>query len=293
MDMSPDINYAKPFGFESLAAATIFAVLYVLLFIWFFGIYLQDSDYWEVFSPLSLFCAIRATAFIIRMVVIGSDSAGRHFGLLVGANVLFDGVAFPALLFPATLFVVYRLSGLDYGEHENDGSTGAIGCLTIYGVIPFAMIAATMFGAGGVPQQSSDPHAVDFENPPRKASAIILFVLTVLQACETVRLTRLTRARVLSAQDSNEAYPWTVSPETKYECYTICVISLLLLIHEAFATALAMGDTAKLLDERLWYPFIALPEILVVAFFVVVSMPKAAYDRVNNRLIAFFSWCGL
>ncbi|KAF8890160.1 hypothetical protein BD779DRAFT_1518580 [Infundibulicybe gibba] len=166
-----------------------------------------------------------------------------------------------------------------------------IGChMAVWAAFVFVAGTAAMCGVLGMPRlRSSDPHAVEFQHPLQKASAIIFLSFAILQACRTLILTLLARARVSSARNGNEP-PWLPPKIKPQQCYTLCVVFLLLLVREAFSTALAMGDTAKLHNEHFWYPFIALPEILVVAFCVAASAPHAASKYgVRSRMVSFFS----
>ena len=52
----------------------------------------------------------------------------------------------------------------------------------------------------------------------------------------------------------------------RYGNYILVVISLLLLVREAFATA-TVKNSAKQDTEHFWYPLLALPEILAVILF--------------------------
>lgn len=93
---SQDINYAKVFGIDSVAAAIVFATAYVPLFGWFVRQSFARPTY--VFFVLSFFCIVRLTAFIIRSILAGSDTAGQNLGLLIADEVLF-GVGFFGLIF--------------------------------------------------------------------------------------------------------------------------------------------------------------------------------------------------
>jgi hypothetical protein len=55
MSSGSGINYAKYFGIESLAAAIVFAILYVPFFGWFVRQSIRRPTY--VFIILALFCA--------------------------------------------------------------------------------------------------------------------------------------------------------------------------------------------------------------------------------------------
>ena len=52
----------------------------------------------------------------------------------------------------------------------------------------------------------------------------------------------------------------------KYGNYILLVISLLLIVRETFATA-TVNNSAKQSNEHFWYPFLAVPEFLVVILF--------------------------
>ena len=55
--------------------------------------------------------------------------------------------------------------------------------------------------------------------------------------------------------------------EIRYGDYILLIISLLLLIREIFSIA-TVNNAAKQDNEHLWYPLIALPEILVIIFYL-------------------------
>jgi hypothetical protein len=52
----------------------------------------------------------------------------------------------------------------------------------------------------------------------------------------------------------------------KYGIYLLLLISVLLLIREAFATA-TMNNLSKQNNEHFWYPLVALPEVLAVLLY--------------------------
>ena len=122
---SDQVNYAHAIGFDSVAAAVIFAILYVPLFGWFILQSFKHPTY--VHIVLSLFCAsefflkhiahivlltnhgfrVRITAFVIRSVLASASSAGENLGLLIGDEILF-GVGFFGLLYSAYTLVLDR-----------------------------------------------------------------------------------------------------------------------------------------------------------------------------------------
>ena len=90
---APAINYAKYMGFESVPAAIVFGVLYLVLFAFFIGTCIKHKT--SVYYSLAFFCArasyfhftitdkrftsftVRIIAFAIRAVLAGSESAAE------------------------------------------------------------------------------------------------------------------------------------------------------------------------------------------------------------------------
>jgi len=58
---------------------------------------------------------------------------------------------------------------------------------------------------------------------------------------------------------------------TKHGIFILVVISILLLIREAF-TAATMANTSKLYQENLWYPLLATPEVLAVMLYSIPGL---------------------
>jgi len=255
--MSNGINYAKVYGIESVAGAVIFAILYVPFFVWFVRKSIGRPTY--VFIILALFCAIRIAAFTIRAILAGLDSAGENLSLLIADQVL-TSVGFFGLLFSAYTLVLDRelLTGVQPPRN------GPIAILThITGnrwLFKSALTAAVALGIVGATQASSS-------NPLngstlRKVSTIIFLVLTVLLGLRTLYLARI--ESTLSDETS-----W--GGRTKHASLVLCVIALLLLVREIFATA-TMSNPRKQTNEHLWYPLYSLPEILAVAMYSIPNL---------------------
>lgn len=122
---SDQINYAHIAGIKSVAAAAIFAALYAVLLPYYIWRAIRNPLY--VLILLSLFCAskpvkhlfhqrayetdcsplVRVTAFILRAVLAGSDSAGQDVGLLIGETIVYS-VGFFGLLYSAYNLVLDR-----------------------------------------------------------------------------------------------------------------------------------------------------------------------------------------
>ena len=145
------------------------------------------------------------------------------------------------------------------------------------------MTAAVVLGIVGATQSTSA--VLNKGNSLRIAGTVIFLVLTVLVAFQTFVLARIelqserctfhvstSRHKLifdLNPTDRPTSYSTTRGdhgPGTKYGAYILCVIALLLLVREVFATA-TIGNLRKQNNEHLWYPLYALPEILAVAFY--------------------------
>ncbi|KAF8890155.1 hypothetical protein BD779DRAFT_1610892 [Infundibulicybe gibba] len=241
MSASSGINYSRLFGIESVVAAAVFAALYVLFFVWFVCQFFRKKTY--AFVLLASFCAIRIAAFIIRAVLARLDSSGHNLGLLVGDETLFD-VGFFVLLYSAHTIV------LDLTLFcASLRPTSVIGRLAASRkLFRIATTAAVAFGIYGVSQsQSSNPHTINLAKAFRMASAIIFLVLTVLQTYQTLRLTQV-EIPPYQGDDKSEQ-----SQGMKHGSAILCVISLLLLVRQVFATV-TTNDTVKQYNEHFWYP---------------------------------------
>ncbi|KAF8061793.1 hypothetical protein FPV67DRAFT_296475 [Lyophyllum atratum] len=261
------INYAEAFGIESVAAAAIFAVAYSPLFGWFLRQSFGRPTY--VFFVLTVFCVVRITAFIIRAILAASDTAGRNLGLLLADEVLF-GAGFFGLLYSAYTLVLDRRLLTNAPP-----DAGIISRITEdRRIFKGVMLAAVVLGVVGSTQaQSSDPHK---GNSLRIASTVIFLVLTIVVGYLTVLLARIELA--LSRNGYSTATSRTLGH--RYGAYILCVIALLLLVHEVFTTA-TVGNYAKQYNEHFWYPLYALPEIVAVFLYATPDLvpPRSELPR--------------
>ncbi|KAF7343252.1 hypothetical protein MVEN_01757000 [Mycena venus] len=85
------IDYATAFGFHSIAAAVIFALVYLPLFLWFIRQSIKNTTY--VYISLTVFCLMRVVAFALRAILIGSKSLGETLGVFIADEIMF-GVGF-------------------------------------------------------------------------------------------------------------------------------------------------------------------------------------------------------
>jgi len=250
----PGYNFAKAYGIDSVAGAVIFAILYVPFLFFFIRQAISRPTY--VYIVISLFCAIRVGAFVLRALLAGVATEGQHLNVFVAFEVIYNS-GFFGLLYSAYTLVLDRgrLSDLPLPD-------GPISRITRR---PFlfriALVAAVAVGITGAIQSAtgSTESTVNTGNTLRKVAIYIFLVLCILVAFQTVLLVR--------AIASYGAYkPSNTSIGATYGLYILCVISLLLLVREAFFTATS-NDFAKQNDENWWYPFAALTEFVAVVLF--------------------------
>ncbi|KIK02650.1 hypothetical protein K443DRAFT_5931 [Laccaria amethystina LaAM-08-1] len=268
--MASPINYAHAIGFKSVPAAAVFAALYVPLFGWYVLQSIRNPTY--VLIVLSLFCAIRITAFVIRAVLASSSTAGQHFGLLIGDQILF-GVGFFGLLYSAYTLVLDRELLKGTPPHRSF----ILRITRNRALFRLALTSAVALGITGTTMsQSSNPQTIKTGLTLRKVGTIIFLVLTVLQAFQTLIL-----AKIELTSKSERKADEHQSFGMKYGIYILYIVSLLLLVRESFSMA-TVSNTFKQNNEHFWYPLVALPEILVVILFSTPGLVPRRSDLQSN-----------
>ncbi|KAK0186086.1 hypothetical protein F5146DRAFT_1069176 [Armillaria mellea] len=246
------INYADAYGYHSLAAAIVFAIPYIPLCGFFAFQFIRSPTY--VYGALALFSAIRVTAFIMRAVMIASDTAGENLNLLIGDQVLF-GIGFFGLLYAAYTLVLDR-GLLSEAPPANDKISQLAGNRRLFRVI---LIAGMALGIAGITNSSNDPSSSSASGL-RKVSVIIFLVLTVVQAYLTFVL--IMRER----QDGYRPVHSAGGLGESHGAFIVCAISLLLLVREVFMVATITNEEREI-NEHFWYPLVAVPEILAVLLY--------------------------
>jgi len=260
-------NFAKAFGIRSVAAAAVFAVLYLPLAGWF--VVKTIRSYASVFFTLTLFCHIRIAAFTLRAILAGSEGAGENLQVFIAEQVL-SSLGFVGLLYSAYTLVMDRDLLTDQPPTQNPLLRLVKNRLLFRGV----MTAAIVLGIIGITDvQDSDPSKVKEGTNLRKASTIILLLLTILQAYRTVMVVWAEKRSTESYKRHNEQIG------QKHGSLILCAISVLLLIREIFATA-TMSNLARQNNEHLWYPFVALTELVAV---VCYATPGLVPSRAEMR----------
>ncbi|KAJ7246776.1 hypothetical protein B0H12DRAFT_1053639 [Mycena haematopus] len=269
MSNSPSIDYAAQFGMHSVAAAAIFAVLFFPLGCWFVRQSIKNTTY--VYIILTLFCAMRVTAYIIRAIMANSISEGSILNLFIADQVLF-GVGFFALLYSAYTLVIDR----DVIAGGEPGSLFSLDPLRNPHVFRMALMACVVLGiVAVVDSTSSNPSDVSTGHTLRKASTVVFLILTIVQAAQAVWFFRERISKTSTGRRWGD----------RHGRYLLLLISLLMLIRECFLTA-TMNNTTKQNNERLWYPLVALPEFLAVLCYSVsglVPTRKALGEAMSTR----------
>lgn len=131
------------------------------------------------------------------------------------------------------------------------------------------MSAAVALGIAGAVEASSGStqSEVNTGETLRKASIYIFFALAVLVAFQTALL-------VLSEINGNGYRTSNGTIGARYGAYILSVISLLLVLREAFFVGTS-NNTTEQNKEALWYPLAAVTEFLAVCLFAVPGLVPA------------------
>jgi len=260
-----NINYAHASGIDSVAAAAIFAALYAILLPYYIWRATRNPTY--VLIVLSLFCAIRVTAFVMRAVLAGSDSAGTNLQLVIGETIVYS-VGFFGLLYSTYTLILDReiVSGI--------AVRGLISRITSNRrLIRLALVAAVALGITGASFiSSSKPSDLSLSKTLRKVSVIIFLVVTALLALHTVALVR---------EEQAARRRGSVPPGAAHGGYILCLVVILLLVREIYLTA-TIGNISRQ-NEPVWYPLAALPELIAVFLFAVPGLVPEKRDLVARE----------
>ncbi|KAF7309270.1 hypothetical protein MIND_00297300 [Mycena indigotica] len=256
--VATSINYAAFSGIHSTAAAIVFAAVYAPLGLWFIRQSIKNTTY--VYIVLTLFCIMREAAFVLRAIMANSAGAGSNLSMFIADQVLF-GVGFFALLYSAYSLVLDRhvLAG---GEPPSATTPSVFRNSHLFRIALMAGVAIGIVAT--IDTTSSNPHSASTGRTLRKVSTAIFFVLTVIQAAQTIWFFR--EADAVAGGYSNRR-KWG----DRNGRYLLVLIAVLLLVREVFLIA-TINDTAKQSREELWYPLVALPELLAVVCYAVSGL---------------------
>ncbi|KAJ7111376.1 hypothetical protein C8R44DRAFT_883181 [Mycena epipterygia] len=252
-------DYATAFGYHSTLVAVIFAIIYLPLFLWFIRQSIKNTTY--VYISLTVFCLMRVVAFALRAILIKSKSLGENLNVFIADEVMF-GVGFFALLYSAYTLVLDR-------EIVEGGAPIEYLPLKIMRdrrVFRLVLIVGVVLGVMGISDAtSSDASKAANGKTLRRASTILFLVLTVIQALQTA---------FAFNQSSMRAPSKYLAFGDRHGKYILGLISLFLLVREVFLLA-TINDSTRQNEEVLWYPFVALPEVLAVFCYSISGLVPA------------------
>ncbi|PPR04611.1 hypothetical protein CVT24_011739 [Panaeolus cyanescens] len=281
-------NYAKALGYNSTPAAIVFAIFYVPLVSFFAWKSLKHPTYFHLI--LVIFCTIRLIAFIIRAILSGNESAGESLGLLITDEVLF-GVGFAGLLYSSYTLILDRYS-LHSKSMPRTSSSRISQLLLNRSIFRVALVTGVGLGIAASTRTSNASHGTDGTTRSlHEASTLILLILTTFLAILALLLLRQQMRDPPLAHHSYEptgpnsgaANSPNMTLESNnytqvgipfgqsYGAQILCLVSFLLLVREAFNTG-TVQDSKRGNEEQLWYPFVALPEVLAVVLFMIPGL---------------------
>ncbi|KAF7366921.1 hypothetical protein MSAN_00950800 [Mycena sanguinolenta] len=253
-------DYATVFGYHSIPAAVVLAIVYLPLFAWFIRQSIKNTTY--VYISLSVFCLIRIVAFILRAMLIASKSLGENLGVFIADEIMF-GVGFFALLYSAFTLVLDR----EIVSEAPPVEYGALQILRNRRLFRIALIVGVVLGIMGTNDStSSNPSTASSGTNLRRSSLILFLVLTLIQSLQT---------GLAFTQQSRRAPSryWA----DRHGKYILALISLFLVVREVFLVA-TISNFTRQNEEVLWYPFVALPEVLAVMCYSMSGLVPARAD---------------
>ncbi|KAJ3983330.1 hypothetical protein F5890DRAFT_1523855 [Lentinula detonsa] len=270
-DMSNSVNYADLFGFKSIPAAVIFAICYVPLCCWFIPKVIVRRTY--VVFTVTLFCFMRVSAFILRVILIASESVGENESVFITDEVLFS-IGFFGLLFGAYGLVLDRLSLLTTSKAQTYPLSFLIQNRKLFHLV---LTAGMIMGIIGITNSTSSTPSSS-GSTLRKASVIVFVVLTILQAYQTFVLVMLERSENPEALTLYLGH----SIGARHGAMIFVCISVLLLVREVYMLA-TIGSSITQNKEYTWYPLVALPELVCVTLYALPGIiPPPAGSQIYD-----------
>ncbi|KIK50449.1 hypothetical protein GYMLUDRAFT_252987 [Collybiopsis luxurians FD-317 M1] len=262
---SPVIDYPKAFGWNSVAAAAVFAALYLPLTAYFIFKIVQERR--RVLFTMTLFCLIRVAAFILRAVSLNVESAGENLGLFIAIEVLLQA-GFFGLLYSIYTLVVDRLELCDSRPLPIPIIGNLLELLKNRRLFRIALIIPVALSIASINIISNNPTSSTGVTL-RKVAAILFLVLTALQVLQSLVLIQAEREGQDTLRYSSSSFG------AQHASLIFGLIAILLLIREIFSVA-TISNVAKANNEHFWYPLVALPELLCAALYTIpgVIPPK-------------------
>ncbi|KAJ7672382.1 hypothetical protein DFH06DRAFT_979669, partial [Mycena polygramma] len=224
-----------------------------------------------VYISLTVFCLMRVAAFALRAILIKSTSLAENLNVFIADEVMF-GVGFFALLYSAFTVVLDRFVCLP-PPPLNALPLKIIRDRRLFRLV---LVIGVVLGVMAISDaSSSDPKKASSGVTLHRASTIIFLVLTFIQALQTgLAFTGNRRPASRRFGDLNGKY-------------ILAIISVLLIVREVFM-AITVNNAARQDEELLWYPFVALPEVLAVLCYSIAGLvPPRAELKKQEELTEF------
>ncbi|KAF8136516.1 hypothetical protein EV363DRAFT_1544125 [Boletus edulis] len=254
-------DYASLFGIKSLAAPIVFAILYFPFFVYYFSKAIARPIY--IYIIITLFCAIRIAAFVIRALLASVKSDQDNLHVLIAYEILYN-TGFFGLLYSAYSLVTARVA---VAKNPPNGPISRL--LRHHFLFRIALSAAVAIGITGAIQSGlgTTTSTINTGNTLRKVAIYIFLVCTILVFLQTLFLARV--------ELSDGGYRGSAGQiGSKYDIFFLLVISLLLLVREAFFTATA-NKLDKQYNEAFWYPLSVVTEFIAVILFATPGLVPA------------------
>ncbi|EIN13118.1 hypothetical protein PUNSTDRAFT_139777 [Punctularia strigosozonata HHB-11173 SS5] len=267
--MAGGFNYAKYLSIDSVAAAVIFAILYVPLACVFTVKLFRGFTMTRLL--LTLFCFLRVGAFSLRGVLSGSSKAGENETLFIVYSVLYSAGFY---------WVLYSAYSLVLDRGDINGNIPNLGVISRVSrnrhLIHIVLVVAVGLGVkAAIDATSSNEKTRNESQGDRRISVIIYLVVAVLLAIQNVLLVMV---EFQSPTDHRIPIASSMSLESEQRTFgarhasrLLAVITVLILIREVFfiATSSSFSTQNK---EVLWYPLSASTEYIALAVFSIQGL---------------------
>ncbi|KAF7332734.1 hypothetical protein MKEN_00156900 [Mycena kentingensis (nom. inval.)] len=287
---STTINYAELAGINSVGAAAVFLAVYLPLTGWF--VFQSVKRLAAVYILMVLFCLMRTGAFLIRALMAKPGSTAStnmtasivdqilfnagFFALLYGAfgTVLDRCVAKSLpLILPAILTITYSSSHIMAGGKRYPRTTlNPLANRIVFHILLSGAIIVGVVGSVRNIRSANDPDSdqAALAKKLRKISTLILFLLAALQLTQSILFFRQPR-RGDGTTLAPAATSSTLADPRGPGRVLLIIISKLLIVRQLFLLA-TIDHTSKANQESLWYPLVAVPELLVALMFALPGL---------------------
>jgi len=261
------VNYAKQLLIKSFPWAIGLSFIYFLLLVIYIFKAVRNSTY--VLWIIAFFCQVRVVAFAMRALLTKRETAGENFHFVLAQQIIY-GIGFFGVLYSAYIMVIDR----QIIKRTTQASPLARITENLH-LIRLALIAAVSLSITGVIMLNtgSTTNTVTTGKHLRAASAIIFVLIAILLVLQTVFASVAESRRIPDEKDHDSL--------ASFGLYVLLFCGLLLLVREFFM----LGTNGNILQykERLFYPFAACTELLVVLFFLLPGITPQKHELAEAK----------